>query len=149
MYQRILVASDFTAASDAAAREAVALAATLESRLTAVHVVEPYARHVISHANAKPTETLGPVEYRELTERQGRAGLRKVADSAGLAHVACDMLVVASDDPCEGILEAARSGDCDLIVVGTPARQGLERLFLGSVASELLIRSKVPVLVCR
>ena len=47
--------------------------------------------------------------------------------------------------PAEGILEAAAKNGCDLIVMASHGRRGLERIFLGSV----LVRSTIPVLIRR
>jgi nucleotide-binding universal stress UspA family protein len=46
-------------------------------------------------------------------------------------------------------LDAARKNDCDLIVMASHGRRGLGRILLGSVAQEVLVRSPIPVLICR
>lgn len=45
------------------------------------------------------------------------------------------------------ILHTSASLDCDLIVMGTHGRTGVQRLLLGSVAENVLRRSPTPVLV--
>ena len=45
----------------------------------------------------------------------------------------------------EGILDYAAQHGVDLIVMGTHGRRGVDRLFLGSVAEEVVRRSVVPV----
>jgi nucleotide-binding universal stress UspA family protein len=55
--------------------------------------------------------------------------------------------MVALDDPAVAIVEAARTGKADLIVLVTPARHGLDRLLHGSVAHEVLKRTETPVLL--
>lgn len=47
----------------------------------------------------------------------------------------------------DALLKYAKSRQADLIVVGTHSRKGLPRLFLGSFAETLLLRSKIPVLI--
>jgi nucleotide-binding universal stress UspA family protein len=51
--------------------------------------------------------------------------------------------------PWEGILRAARSRKCDLIVMASHGRRGLAGLLLGSETTKVLTHSKTPVLVCR
>jgi nucleotide-binding universal stress UspA family protein len=57
--------------------------------------------------------------------------------------------IVSSPSIPEGILEHAKAEGCDLIVVGTHGRQALGRIFMGSVTSELIRNSPVPVMVVR
>lgn len=47
------------------------------------------------------------------------------------------------------IVRYAREQGCDKIVMGTHGRSGLLQLLMGSVASEVLLRSPVPVTLIR
>lgn len=49
----------------------------------------------------------------------------------------------------ESIVEAAKKHDCDLIVMASHGRKGLQRLLLGSETQHVLTHSPVPVLVLR
>ena len=49
-------------------------------------------------------------------------------------------------DPRERILSAARELDADMIAMGTHARRGLSRVFMGSVAEAVVRTSEIPVL---
>jgi len=51
--------------------------------------------------------------------------------------------------PAEGILEAANTLGCDLIVIASHGRGGLSKMLLGSVAAEVLTLSSISVLICR
>jgi nucleotide-binding universal stress UspA family protein len=51
--------------------------------------------------------------------------------------------------PAEEILRAAREKKADLIAMSTHGRSGVVRLIAGSVAEEVLRRSKIPVLMTR
>jgi nucleotide-binding universal stress UspA family protein len=53
------------------------------------------------------------------------------------------------DRPWEGILRAARSRRCDLVSMTSHGRGGLQGLLLGSETTNVLARSKIPVLVTR
>lgn len=52
-----------------------------------------------------------------------------------------------SGSPPEVILEYAAEIDADLIVIGTHARRGVERLVLGSVTESVVRDAEIPVLV--
>jgi nucleotide-binding universal stress UspA family protein len=56
---------------------------------------------------------------------------------------------VADGDPRDLLLEAAREGHADLIVVGSHGRTGMAKLFMGSVASHVVTHAPCSVLVVR
>ena len=49
----------------------------------------------------------------------------------------------------EKIVEIAKELGVDMIVMGTHAREGLDRLFFGSVANEVVKSAKCPVMTIR
>jgi nucleotide-binding universal stress UspA family protein len=49
----------------------------------------------------------------------------------------------------EGITETAKAEGCDLIVMGSHGRQGMQALILGSVAQKVLTHASVPVLIVK
>ena len=49
----------------------------------------------------------------------------------------------------EEILKTAAKENCDLIVMGTHGRKGIDRILFGSVAEKVVKRSPVPVLTIR
>ena len=51
--------------------------------------------------------------------------------------------------PAEKIVEIAQELGADMIVMGTHAREGLDRLFFGSVANEVVKSAKCPVMTIR
>jgi nucleotide-binding universal stress UspA family protein len=51
--------------------------------------------------------------------------------------------------PVDVGLEVAERWGADLIAMGTAGKRGLERLFVGSVAEDMVRRSPVPVLTVR
>jgi nucleotide-binding universal stress UspA family protein len=75
--------------------------------------------------------------------------LDSVAASAAELDVACDTRHIIGELPAEGILKAAREAGCDLIVMASHGRRGVERLLLGSQAMKVMAASTVPVLICR
>ncbi len=49
-------------------------------------------------------------------------------------------------DPAQEILKAIEREDIDLVIMGTHGRKGLEHIFFGSVAENVVKKSPVPVL---
>lgn len=54
---------------------------------------------------------------------------------------------IAYGDPVVEILAAAKKAKCDLIVMGTHVKKGLDRWISGSVAESVAEKAKCPVLV--
>lgn len=50
-------------------------------------------------------------------------------------------------EPHEVLLDTARTEKADLVVLGTYSRRGLNRLLMGSVTSQVIVRSPIDVLV--
>jgi nucleotide-binding universal stress UspA family protein len=69
-------------------------------------------------------------------------------DRARVGNLVIDS-IITEGDPAEKILESAAARHVGLIVVGTHGRRGLRRLFVGSVAENVVRRSSVPVIVIR
>ncbi|TFY96786.1 universal stress protein [Ramlibacter rhizophilus] len=145
MFQRILLATDGSAASEHAAQTAIAMARVHKARLTAIYVVDPYPYMGVGEAN--------PMGF--------DAYMSAAREHAARAHTHVDELCRQGDPvdlqlrmiedvtALEGILNAAREESADLIVVGSHGRTGIGRALLGSVAGKVVANSKVPVLVVR
>ena len=67
--------------------------------------------------------------------------------AAGRMGVEAETVYVENALPAEAIIETAKARNCSLIAMSSHGRRGLGRLVLGSVTSEVLANSSVPVLV--
>lgn len=52
-------------------------------------------------------------------------------------------------DPVKKIVQEAYEGNYDLVVVGSHNKTAVDRFFMGSVSSNVLIQSPIPVLVMK
>ncbi len=77
-----------------------------------------------------------------------RAIADRVRDLLRQEGVAADS-VVKEGNPAQAIVAAAAENDCDLIIVGSHGRTGLDRLLMGSVSQQVVIQAKCPVLVTK
>ena len=148
MYQHIMVPLDGSELSLKAVHEGVALAKALGSRLTLITIVSPY------HTGVTTPLTTGIIhELEGNRDKENTAAAQKLhADIAARARsetVQCDSLVVSGDNPYARIIEYAQSRKCDLIVMASHGRRGLDALLLGSETVKVLTHSKIPVLVVR
>ncbi len=138
LYERILVPTDGSPASRPAIEHAVALAATHDAAIHAIYVI-----NTASFASI-PTE--GSWEgVSEMLEREGGEALEEITEAAAAADVPCECVQV-DGSPSREIVRYAEDNDCDLIVMGTHGRGGIDRLLLGSVAEKVVRSSKIPVL---
>ncbi|CAK7011185.1 TRAP-T-associated universal stress protein TeaD [Saezia sanguinis] len=134
MFMKVLVPTDGSEASAKARQAAYEVAKKFNIPVVALYVMEPSPYvNVAEYANAARAEADQVIAtVKEECKEQGIKG-------------ECVLLEFSHVD--QGILEQAKEHHCDLIVMGTHGRRGLNRLLMGSVASNVLSQSKIPVLV--
>jgi nucleotide-binding universal stress UspA family protein len=144
-FTRILVPTDFGAASDAALACGRDLAIRFDARLYLLHVVEDplaagtWTPEVYVGASAQLHETL-------LRDAQERLAQALTAEERERFKVVTEVRVGGAADT---IGEFARANAIDLIVMGTHGRRGLAHMFLGSVAERVVRTAPCPVLTIR
>ena len=143
-YQKILVATDGSKYSLAAACEAMGIAKRCGAELFIISVV--------------PTETASPfdivhseMQHEMIAQKEFRDGEKNVND----------LLVIAKQEgvnvkghiihgrPYDVIVENAREEGVDLIVMGSHGRTGMERLLMGSVTERVVGNADCAVLVVK
>ncbi|WP_341645512.1 universal stress protein [Thauera sp. SDU_THAU2] len=140
MYKHILVPIDGSELSTQAAERALQLAAIHQARVTVLYVL----------TDGNVAAGLGKVMRDEGARIEMAQGfLRPIDAMAREAGVAAECFYVESDSPADEIVETARKRGCDLIHMASHGHRGMVELLLGSVTSNVLKRSDVPVLVIR
>jgi hypothetical protein len=143
-FRNIVVATDGSRYSVAAASEAVGLAKRNGSALTVISVVPSELMTVMDlDFTVNQRELLAEKEMRE-AEKNARA-VKEAAQKEGLAPKA----FVLSGKPADTIIESAKDANADLIVVGSHGRTGLEKLLMGSVAERVVVLASCAVLVVK
>lgn len=148
MYRHILAPTDGSPVSARAEKVAIDMARKLGARVTIVHVMPRYSRRALGEVRATGTQPLSKEEFLAAAEKRGKAALRRVEARAKRAGVRAETVLATGDAPGEVLVGAARKAGCDLIVMGSNSRVGIERVFLGSVASDVLSGTKIPALIC-
>jgi nucleotide-binding universal stress UspA family protein len=141
LYDRILVPTDGSEVSEAAAEHAVALAAEHGATLHVVYVVD-----TASVAGLTPDATWEGVS--DLLYREGESALDAVREMAEERGVPVET-TYAEGTPAREIVRYAEREGCDVVVMGTHGRGGIDRLLLGSVAERVVRSCSVPVLTVR
>ena len=158
MYANILLSTDGSDLARKGVQHGIALAKTLNAKVTVITVTEPLAvdygiGHAASATTAFPLQPMW-IPSKEMfdsfdTGCQERAGkvLDEVSAMAEQIGISAELLHVPNAYPAPAIIETAKSRGCDLIVMGSHGRRGIRKLLLGSQTSEVLANGSVPVLV--
>jgi universal stress protein A len=141
--RNILYATDFSPASRAAFRRALAFASPGRATL--------WIGHVIAAAPLADVRSAVPRVYLEMDEflrRDAEKRLGALAKTARRAGARTQTLILRGV-PHEAIAQAARRCRADLVVLGTHGRTGVSRLVVGSVAARVIATAPCPVLTVR
>jgi nucleotide-binding universal stress UspA family protein len=126
------VPTDWSEPSNHAFRFAAVLARELDAQLVVLHVVP------------LPAVMYGPPPESYLEHlREELCCLTPSDPETRVRHL------VVEGDPAAMIVKAAGENQCDLIVMGTHGRTGLNRLLMGSVAEEVVRKAPCPVLTVK
>jgi nucleotide-binding universal stress UspA family protein len=148
MLRHILVATDGSKLSDKAVAAAIGLARDLGARLTAFHATETFPIMPFPEYSML-VDALTPDLWEADQEKRARRILGAVEAKAKKAGVACTSKSVMAAHPYEAILEAAKKSRCDLVVMASHGRHGVQGFVLGSETNKVLTHGKLPVLVVR
>lgn len=148
MYQRILIATDGSELAGKAVDHGIALAKRLSVPVTVVTVTEAWS--ALDLARMARQGNQNPIsQYEQMAAAAATNILDKTREIANSQDVTCDVVHVQDQHPAEGIIATAKDRGCDLIVMASHGRRGIDRLLMGSQANEVLTHSKVPTLIVR
>lgn len=145
MYERILVPLDGSATSERALLEAAQLAGKLGSALCLLHVLDDFPLY------GEMAITPGYQQTLEVMRKYGDDLLVKAAQQPALAGLQVETLQreALGARVADVIVEQAVISKCQLIVLGTHGRRGVNRLLMGSDAELVLRQSPMPVLMVK
>lgn len=146
MFQRILIVVDRRASASAALEQGVELAAIHAAEVVLFTMLPELP---IAMADSMAFAVVSSGDFSAAAADDARSVLRaasRVAENAGVHAIA---LVGCGDDAADCIVQAARTHDCDLIVVASRGANAVLRLLNGSPIPGLISESSIPVLVCK
>ena len=124
----VLIATDFSEASDKAARHALAIARHYGAKLYLVHVVSSLGFTLVGPDAVNLATEIVSRDARELENRLVQTGAL-----SGLSHE----VVVRQGNVWDELDKVIDQEQIELVVIGTHARRGLGKLLLGSVAEHI------------
>ena len=148
MYKHLLLPTDGSKLSEKAIKKGIELAKSMRAKATCVFVTPAY-HTMVAEGFIMPGQGMMATRYNAESKRRAERVFDTVKKLAGYAGVACEAVHVSSDVPYEAIINTARRRKCDLIVMASHGRRGLQGLLLGSETTKVLTHSKLPVLVVR
>lgn len=147
MYRKILIPTDGSPLSTAAAHTGVELARQCDAEVVGVHVAPPYQYPV--NVEIIVPEYPSEEEYQAAMRRHGDEYLAQVREEADALGVRFTGKMVFAEKTAQAIIHAAEENACDIIFIGSHGRSGLGQLLLGSVTNKILSTCRIPVLVYR
>lgn len=141
-WRRIVIATDLSETSGHAAQEAHALGLLEDADVTFVHAYAPITRHMMAHAGI-PAERVQEEAEREFQSTRRDAGQFIEGLDLGDLDYSARLIEGIGAEAIAGFVEQARP---DLLVIGTRGLSGVKRLFLGSVAHDLMSSLKIDIL---
>lgn len=141
-WRKVFIATDLSEASADAARTAHALGLLDGAEVTFVHAFAPVTRQMMTHAGI-PAARIHQEAEREFQSVRRELGRFVAGLELGDLDYHARIIEGIGADAIAGLVEQAAP---DLLVIGTRGLSGVKRLFLGSVAQELMGSLGIDVL---
>jgi nucleotide-binding universal stress UspA family protein len=148
-YKHIMLPVDGSDPSRKSEKECIAFAKSIGAKVTAIHVVPHFHLHYQPWATPKSVHSKIEKDHEEEAKEIAQKMVSTLVTRAKEKGVECDGLVVVGDHPYEEIINNAENRKCDLIMMASHGRRGLDALLLGSETVKVLTHTKIPVLVVR
>jgi nucleotide-binding universal stress UspA family protein len=141
---KILVPTDMSEFSEHALKYGCEFARRFQAELHLLNVVQDVVAMVPEPGMAFPA----PGEYMRELQQASEESLNRLPDPQWVEGVTV-IREVRVGTPFVEIVRYARTGDIDLIVIGTHGRSGLAHVLLGSTAERVVRKAPCPVLSVR
>jgi nucleotide-binding universal stress UspA family protein len=139
-FTRILFPTDFSETAGRALKAAIAMTEDLDAELFVLHVVDDSL--ITTHVTEERKVILDDLRTHALKQMHDQLppDLLQNFDTIG---------AVKRGEPGKQIASYAETHACDLIVMGTHGRTGIERALIGSIADKVTRLAKCPVMLVR
>jgi len=145
MFRHLLLPTDGSQLSEAAIHAGVELAKSIDAKVTGFYAMPKF--HMLTYQTEMLTDT--KEQFAKDCKAHAERFLAVIVQAAKEAGVPCETALQASDHPYEAIIAAAKEKGCDLIVMASHGRSGVQAFLLGSETQKVLTHSSIPVLVSR
>ena len=140
-YSRILIAVEELPLAERVFKRGISLAKEFNSEVALVHVV------TIPTSVGSIDAGILPEEAMDFSKKAGENLLKNLIESHSEGIKVEEYLPIGS--PVDEVANVVKEFDADLLVVGTHARSGLSKFFLGSVEEQIVSTVDCEVLVVK
>jgi len=141
MAQKILVPIDFSDFNKTVIEHAIEHAKLVKGEIYLIHVATLDIGVIVSETGFTYLPELEETALNEEAEQMSQ--LKEEIESQGIL---CET-IVKQGIPADIIVQEAKDLNADLIVIGSLGHNALYNMFIGSVASDVIKHSSVPLLV--
>ncbi len=148
MYKHILVATDGSELAQKGLDQGLALAKLIGAKVTVLTVSEPLSADAARAAQQAGIDNPATRYDQQIANKMSER-FAQIEKSAAEHGVKVNLNHEIDIAPAEAIVRFAKYNDCDLIVMSSHGRRGVQKMLLGSQTSEVLVKTTIPVLVIR
>jgi nucleotide-binding universal stress UspA family protein len=122
MFKHILLPTDGSPLSEVAIKKGMQFAKSTGARVTGLYVIAPF------HFFSRGGEMLGDSkeQYEKDSQADAQKNLSVISNAAKEEGVTCDCVSETNAHPYAGIVAAAEKRGCDLIVMASHGRRGVQ-----------------------
>ena len=144
MFKHLLVPVDGSDVSKKSLKKVAEIAKADGSAVTLVYVSDPLPP--MDYSDSTMGYGITQKDHKKVCEAFAADVFKKAATALG-AGIKAKTLHISDSNLSEGILEGAKKAKADVIVMASHKRTGLKSVLLGSETHEVIVHSKLPVLV--
>jgi ACR3 family arsenite efflux pump ArsB/nucleotide-binding universal stress UspA family protein len=158
--KKILFATDLSPTARHAVKYACSIGNKYNAQVHAIHVVPDALDEYSSGTGINLSSIIDKKKWDEFNQKnietakkaireRMRLTSQKVLEEIPHCPLSEERTIVTAGNPVDEIVRTARNGNFDLIIMGTHGHGEFEQMMVGSTASGVILKSKVPVLVAR
>ena len=143
--KKVLIAIDYNPVSEKVAEAGYELAQRLGAQVCLMHVMDDIGYYSTPFPTFMGYEGYSMAPDLNVAEELRNIGKDYLDSAARHLNDETVTTYMGEGDTANSILDYAREWNADLIVMGTHSHSALEKILLGTVASKVLEKTKVPV----
>ena len=140
---KILWATDFSEEAQESLLYADAFAKTFKAKIVALHVVPDFSAALYDAARVIKGELL---QKMAAVKGEAEEKIKAISKEKGIPF---EKIIVVEGTASKIIIDSTEKEGVDLIVIGRRGMSAMEKLFIGSVANQVLRTSPVPILLTK